>query len=159
MDLALQYDKLLRYCYMKTKDRYMAEDIVQEAFLKFWQSRTYEDTGKEMAYLYAIARNLCTDEFRKPRTEDIEDFPELPDSGAGDEQQIVDRLAVEQALDTLPEELREAVVLRYMNGLSAADIGVITGMSRFAATRRIKEGVRLLKNIMEGEAGNDGQTD
>ncbi len=65
MDLKEQYDKLLKYCYMKTKDRFLAEDIVQETYLKFWQSRSYEDTGKEMAYLYTIARNLCMDEFRK----------------------------------------------------------------------------------------------
>ncbi len=55
MDLKEQYDRLLRYCYMKTKDRSLAEDIVQETFLKFWQSHSYENTGKEMAYLYTIA--------------------------------------------------------------------------------------------------------
>lgn len=35
MDLKEQYEKLLRYCCMKTKDRDLAEDIVQETFLKF----------------------------------------------------------------------------------------------------------------------------
>lgn len=64
MDLKVQYDRLLRYCYMKTNDKYIAQDITQETFLRFWQSHTYEDTGKEMAYLYTIARNLCMDEFR-----------------------------------------------------------------------------------------------
>ena len=59
------YEKLLRYCYMKTNDRLLAEDIVQEAYLRFWQNHHYKDTGKEMAYLYTIARNLCVDEFRK----------------------------------------------------------------------------------------------
>lgn len=59
MDLKLQYEKLLRYCYHKTKSKDLAEDIVQETFLKFWQSHSYEDTGKELAYLYTIARNLC----------------------------------------------------------------------------------------------------
>ncbi len=59
MDLQVQYEKLLRYCYMKTKDRCIAEDIVQETFLRFWQSKSYRDTGKELAYLYTIAKNLC----------------------------------------------------------------------------------------------------
>ena len=62
MDLKEQYEKLLKYCYMKMKDRNLAEDIVQETFLRFWQSKSYRDTGKEMAYLYTIARNLCMDE-------------------------------------------------------------------------------------------------
>lgn len=54
MDLKLQYDKLLRYCYHKTKSEDLAEDIVQETFLKFWQSHSYEDTGKELAYLFRM---------------------------------------------------------------------------------------------------------
>ncbi len=35
---------------------YFAEDIVQETFLKLWQGRSYQDTGKELMYLYVIAR-------------------------------------------------------------------------------------------------------
>lgn len=49
MNLKEQYEKLLRYCYMKTNDRLLAEDIVQEAYLRFWKGHHYEDTGKEMA--------------------------------------------------------------------------------------------------------------
>ena len=63
MDLTEQYEKLLRYCYMKTNDRLLAEDIVQEAYLRFWQSHSYEDTGKEMAckreYLWMCGYYFC----------------------------------------------------------------------------------------------------
>lgn len=54
MDLKEQYEKLLRYCYMLTKDINLAEDIVQETYLKFWQSHTYKDTNKELAYLLRV---------------------------------------------------------------------------------------------------------
>ena len=64
MDLQEQYSRLLRYCFMRTKDRYLAEVITQETFLRFWQSHSYRDTGREMAYLYTIARNLCIRECR-----------------------------------------------------------------------------------------------
>ena len=63
MDLKEQYEKLLCYCYIKTRDRYIAEDIVQEAYLRFWKSYTYQDTGKELAYLYRIAKNLEAEEY------------------------------------------------------------------------------------------------
>ena len=152
MDLKQQYDQLLRYCYMKTKDRYLAEDITQETFLKFWQSKTYEDTGKEMAYLYTIARNLCNDEFRKPQTIDIDDHPELIYEDSDSCQHIIERITIEQALDKLPDDLKEIVVLRYMNDISASDIGKILGISRFTVNRRVKEGLKLLKKQMEGEA-------
>ena len=155
MDLKTQYDKLLRYCYMKTKDRFIAEDIVQETFLKFWRSHTYEDTGREMAYLYTIARNLCMDEFRKNKDLNIDDYSELLEGGDSQEENVIDSIAVTTALEKLPEELREIVILRYMSDMSNADIGKVMGISRFSVNRRLKEGLKLLKKYMEGEGGND----
>lgn len=147
MDLKLQYDKLLRYCYHKTKRIDLAEDIVQETFLKFWQSHSYEDTGKELAYLYTIARNLCTDTYRKQESnqEYPEDLP-CPDS---DPEQALNRIAVDTALEQLPEQLREMVVMRYVSELSAAEIGKIMNLSRFAVNRRLKEGLKLLKEQLK----------
>lgn len=113
MDLKLQYEKLLRYCYHKTKNKDLTEDIVQETFLKFWQSHSYEDTGKELAYLYTIARNLCTDAYRKQESnqEYPEDLP-CPDS---DPEQLLCRIAIDSALDKLSPELRKIIVMRYVN--------------------------------------------
>ena len=155
MDLKEQYDRLLRYCYMKTKDIYAAEDITQETFIKFWQSHSYRDTGKEMAYLYTIARNLCTDGFRRTRPGNISDYPDLMADRSTEQESILNGIALEQALDQLPEHLRDIVVMRYMSELSVSDIGKIMGISRFSANRRVKEGLALLKTIMEGGCGVD----
>lgn len=151
MDLKEQYDKLLRYCYMKTKDSFLAEDIVQETFLKFWQSRSYEDTGKEMAYIYTIARNLCLDEFRRKKPLDIEDYPDLQACKDSEPEYVIDGIAIEEALDRLPDELREIVVMRYVSEMSAADIGKVMGMSRFSVNRRIKKGLGSLRQLLGGE--------
>lgn len=155
MDLKEQYDKLLRYCYMKTKDRFVAEDIVQETFLRFWQSLSYKDTGKEMAYLYTIARNLCMDEFRKKEVLNIEDYEDLTACKSFEPESSVDGIAIEEALEKMPEELREIIVMRYMSDMSAADIGKVMNMSRFSANRRLKEGLLMLRKIMEGGNQND----
>ena len=116
MDIEQQYDKLLRYCYMKLRDRTLAEDVTQETFIRFFESKDYHSIGKEMAYLYTIARNLCIDYFRKQKEELIEDLPakiqEMPDSSDKVES-IVDQLSIEQALDHLTDDEREAVVLRF----------------------------------------------
>ena len=151
MDLKQQYDRLLRYCYMKTGDRHLAEDIVQETFLRFWQSRTYKETGRQMAYLYTIARNLCIDEFRRPVAEDISQYEErLADMKAGPEQAAA-ALDLEAALGRLSEELREILVLRYTCGMPAEEIGKMLGMSRFAVNRRAKAALQLLQeNLKEG---------
>lgn len=153
MDLKVQYDRLLRYCYMKTKDRFLAEDIVQESFLRFWQKRSYQDTEKEMAILYTIARNLCIDEFRRAAPqciESIEDHTELAACKEAEPESHLDRVAVEAALEVLPEDLREMVVMRYVCEMSAADIGRVMKMSRFSVNRRLKEGLNRLKTILEG---------
>lgn len=151
MDLQEQYEKLLRYCTMLIGDRTDAEDIVQETYLKFWQSHTYRDTNKELAYLYVIARNLCMDRFRRPKTEDIDDYAELQADKQYEPESRIEHMAIEDAMDKLPEELREPVMLRYTNDMQVTDIAKITGMSRFAVHRRLKEGLRMLKEILGGD--------
>lgn len=155
MDLKEQYDKLLRYCYMKTKDSFLAEDIVQETFLKFWQAHSYEDIGKEMAYLYTIARNMCMDEFRRKNPDNIDDFPELMACSDKEPENVIESVAIEEALEGLSDELREIVVMRYISEMSAADIGKVLGMSRFSVNRRLKEGLSILKKEMEGGKQGD----
>ena len=155
MDLKEQYDKLLRYCYMKTKDKILSEDIVQEAFLKFWQSHSYEDTGKEMAYLYTIARNLCMDEFRRKVTVDIDEYPDLLACKDTEPESVLNSIAIEKALDRLPDDLRDIVVMRFVSDMSAADIGKVMGITRFSVNRRLKEGLGILRKWLGGENVND----
>ena len=152
MDLKVQYDRLLRYCYMKTKDRFTAEDIVQETFLRFWQSHYYEDTGKEMAYLYTIARNLCMDEFRREKPFEIDAYSELLECRSEGTDRMIDSLAITEALEKLPDNLREIIELRYVSEMSCADIGRVVNLSRFSVNRRLKEGLKLLRNYMGGDA-------
>ena len=152
MDIEQQYDKLLRYCYMKLRDRTLAEDVTQETFIRFFESKDYHSIGKEMAYLYTIARNLCIDYFRKQKEELIEDLPakiqEMPDSSDKVES-IVDQLSIEQALDHLTDDEREAVVLRFSSELSVEDIAKSMDISRFAVRRRILSALEKLRKEME----------
>ena len=152
MDIEQQYDKLLRYCYMKLRDRTLAEDVTQETFIRFFESKDYHSIGKEMAYLYTIARNLCIDSFRKQKDELIEDLPakiqEMPESRDKVES-IVDRVSIEQALDRLTADEREAVVLRFSGELSVEDIAKSMDISRFAVRRRILSALEKLRKEME----------
>lgn len=69
-----QYNKIYRYCYMKLGHRETAEDLTQETFLRFFRDYRYQDIGKEMAYLYMIARNQCIDYYRKKKPLVLSDF-------------------------------------------------------------------------------------
>ena len=64
MDIEEQYNKIYRYCYMKIRDYHTSEDLTQGTFLHFLENHSYREIGKQMAYLYVIARNLCNDYYR-----------------------------------------------------------------------------------------------
>lgn len=113
LELEDQYDKIYRYCYFRVKDARLAEDLTQEAFLRFFSQKTYISRGKPLAYLYAIAKNLCIDAYNK--TETIS----LPDDFAEEDRVhgIEANIAINQALDALPQDLREIILLRHANDL------------------------------------------
>ena len=154
MDIDKQYDKLLRYCTMKLRDRTLAEDVTQEAFIRFLDSVGYHDKGKELAYLYTIAGNLCTDYFRKRRETLWDDMPPQAQEvllTEDDSQNDLDRLTIEAALDTLSDEEREAVILRYSCGLTVTEIGQTLHLSRFAVRRRISSAMKTLRKELSDD--------
>lgn len=151
MDLEEQYDKIYRYCYFKVQSKELAEDITQEAFLRFLGSKEYSESGKGLRYLYTIARNLCIDEYRKLQAEPI-DSGELEEKLLlqGHEETVVNKLAIRQALDRLDAENRELLLLRYANEVSVATLAKLFGMSRFALYRRLNKLLKEMKDSLEG---------
>ncbi len=76
---------------------------------------------------------------------------EVRDRETGPEECVVMRMELERALGKISPEDREMVFLRYVNGLSAADVGKIFGISRFAADRRLKRLLKILRKELEKE--------
>lgn len=77
IEIEEQYDKVYRYCYYRLRDAGRAEDIIQETFLRYLECDHYRDVGRPLAFLYRIARNLCIDEARRKKMEQLpEDYME-----------------------------------------------------------------------------------
>lgn len=152
MDIEEQYDRLYRYCYMKVKHQQTAEDITQETFLRFLEAHSYRETGKQMAYLYTIARNLCMDHFRMQRFSPLEEEPKAVQTSSHEGNQLVETLALEQALESLSAEERELLFLRYTNEVSVGQIARILKLSRFAVYRRTQNALHKLKEILMQES-------
>ena len=146
MDLEEVYDKIYRYCYFRLRQRELAEDVTQEAFLRFFESGCV-NIGKDLHYLYTIARNLCIDEFRRRKAEPLDD--EISDGFS--EEEMFENIAVWAALAQLDEADRELLLLRYVNEVSVAVIGKIYGISRFAVYRLVAQAVKKLKEKLGGE--------
>lgn len=155
IDLEEQYDKIYRYCYFKLHNQEKAEDITQEAFLRFLESTGYQDTGRPLQYLYTIARNLCVDEFRRRQPEELNDtvLQEVDGRGGTEtENTLITSIWVKEVLAELSEEEREMVLLRYVNEVPVQTICGMFGMSRFALHRRLNKILAYLKKRLGEEA-------
>ena len=150
MDLSEQYDKIYRYCYFKLNHKETAEDVTQEAFLRFFADIRYEEKGKSLQYLYTIARNLCIDEFRKKPLEQLSDEPVSEDS-EDMEERVIASIAIKQALSKLDGESREILLLRYVNEVPVSVICSFMGISRFAIYRKTNSALKQIKEQLGKE--------
>jgi len=144
-----QYDKIYRYCYFKLYDKQLAQDIAQEAFLRFYRQGLNFDNGKALPYLYTIAKNLCIDEFRKQTVDSIEELESEAASDPSDE--WIDALVLRSVVSKLPNDEQELLFWRYANELPIASICKITGLSRFAVYRRLSKSLKWLKEELKKE--------
>ena len=149
MDIEEQYDKIYRYCYFRLYDRQLAQDVTQEAFLRFYRQGSCFDNGKELPYLYTIAKNLCIDAFRKQAAAPFGE-PEI-EAASDPSDEWIDALVVRSVVSKLPKEEQELLFLRYANALPITAICQITGLSRFAIHRRLSKSLRWLKEELKKE--------
>ena len=139
------YDEIFLYCYHHVDSRAAAEDICQDTFVSFIEHYNhYYHLGKTKNYLYTIAKNKCKDFYKKHSPILMEQLPEQETGNCIEEQALL-----KQLLLSLPEDLREAVTLRYFQNLKYAEIASILEISLSLAKYRVKKGLELLSS-MEG---------
>ncbi|MBL7999985.1 MAG: RNA polymerase sigma factor, partial [Candidatus Kapabacteria bacterium] len=117
------------YCRKILGDSTAADDVFQDTFIRFLNSVSTERVMTNVAaFLLRIARNLCLNYKRDHKTNAVmfEDF-HLPTADKQVESQETARL-ITMALDLLPDEYREALVLQMYNGMSYEEIGEQLGV-------------------------------
>jgi len=130
------------------RDEHDAQDAVQDAALRAFRHFAGFRQGDPRSWLLAIVRNCCYD-FHKSRRIDRSSVPfsddvteELADPHAADDLVVEgsesDR--VRAAVDALPPELREAIVLRELSGLSYREISSVVGVPMGTVMSRISRG-------------------
>lgn len=149
MSLSLQehYDKIYRYCYFKVQNIQLAEDLTQETFLKYFSQTSYINRGKQLAYLYTIARNLCVDAFRKREELPLDEEIVSNDGVCKFDENYVLR----QGISTLPKDLQEIILMRFANELGIGEIANIMEVSRFAVYRKLNTALAKLRGILREE--------
>jgi len=155
-------DKIYTSIYLLVKDKYLAEDIFQDVFIRVIDTirgGRYNEEGKFLPWALRIAHNLCVDHFRKVKrtptirnSEDNDIFEVLNFSEEGADRSMMKKQShdrVRLMLDQLPADQREVIVLRHFADMSFKEIATMTNCSINTALGRMRYGLINLRKMME----------
>lgn len=148
------YPEILNYCNYHCPDTSTAEDLTQETFLRFFEKLSdYRYMGKTKNYLYTIAGNLCRDSYKKIRESlleeqslEIQDCLHPPETD-----ELLNRLTIKAALDRLPAELREVIILYYFQELKLTEISSTLQIGLPLVKYRVKQAKTHLERLLREE--------
>ncbi|AIQ12529.1 RNA polymerase sigma factor [Paenibacillus durus] len=149
------YADVQKYCHWWVRNEEESKDLTQETFYRFCRHiEGYTNAGKCRAYLYTIARHLCSDHLRKRPPLSWENAEELIDratlqKSCSVEEQVEREQLVHEMLQLLPEEQRELVFMRFCLDLTFRDIARITGVNVCMVQYRVKRGLGVLRRYLE----------
>jgi RNA polymerase sigma-70 factor (ECF subfamily) len=132
----------------RTGDRVLAEDLLADTFERALRSRNRYDPrkGSHRNWLYAIALNLLRDHARRAAAESraVErvGVPAAASSGLG---AVEDREALRRAMDTLADEEREAIALRFGADMTVPEIAAVLGQPLTTVEGRVYRALRKLR--------------
>ncbi|MGC8866476.1 MAG: RNA polymerase sigma factor [Bacteroidales bacterium] len=155
-------EKVSSYVHSQIRDRHLAEDIIQDTFLKVintLKSGAYKEEGKFTQWLMRIAHNLVIDHFRRqkrfPMVENSEEFDIFErlwlKERSVEEQLIYEQIIRDAArlIHHLPDEQKEVVRMRLYEGLSFKEIADKTQVSINTALGRMRYALINLRRIIK----------
>jgi len=154
-------EKIYNTILFMVKDSYLAEDLIQEIFIKIIDNikqKKYAEEGKFLPWALRISHNFCIDHFRKVKrtptikTSDDQDIFEVIkfSDHAADYKMTRSQTHknIQDLVDLLPEEQREIIVLRHYANLSFKEIAQMTNCSINTALGRMRYGLINLRKMM-----------
>ena len=155
--LSLLYQRYSRplfgYFYRLTHDAATSEDLVQTVFYRLLKYRhTFKGDGKFSTWMYHTARNVRHDAYKKGRrmqyTDNMDPWEKELDGGPNHEEALTQREETErvrQALDALPEDKRELLVLSRYQGLKYHEIADLVKSTEGAVKVKIHRALKDLR--------------
>lgn len=132
---------LYRFALSILKDPQLAEDTLQETFLRILSGKGNPAPGKEQAFLYRVTRNICYDSLRK-RKRETEEIPNSP-APAENNWEFLELIA------PLSPKEQEIVSLKIIGGLTHAEIARVIGTTTAGAKKRYERAIEKLRTEME----------
>ncbi len=158
-ELYLQFsDKIYKYFYWQVKDPYLAEDFTGEVFVRAWKNWRRFKPDYSSAWLYKIARNLLIDYWRKNKDRKERSLEALVEAGTEPsyDEDLIGKIQsdneikqLREAISLLPENLREIVILRFIEELSAKEVGEILNLTEVNVRVLQYRGLQKLREIFK----------
>lgn len=143
---------LLRMCFVYLHDAALAEDAVQETFLKAYKALpSFREEASEKTWLMRIAINTCKDMRRGGwfryvnRNVSLDSLPAPLQDPTGE-----DNLLTLEIM-RLPRKQMEVILLYYYQHMTVYDIGQLLGITATSVSQRLKKARQQLRNALEGE--------
>ncbi len=144
--------KMLLYARQKTPSLADAEDVVQEAFVRFWKSPA-QYRPEPHVYLFVLVRRVAIDQGRsrirrKKREERAENWTENPPLFIDSMEEEENHRMIQESIEKLPEEQKEVLVLKIWGELTLSQIGRTLEISQNTAASRYRYALQnLRKNL------------
>lgn len=151
-------DKIYRYVYLNITDPYLAEDITSEVFLRIWKNWKRIEKDFMQALLYKTAKNIIIDNYRKHGNAKKVSLENIVEQGLEPsyDQDLIEKInnddnikKINEAIMALPDNLKDVLVLRFINDLSAKEAAEILDTTevnirvlQFRALKKLKEAIK-----------------
>lgn len=132
---------LFRFALSILKDSHLAEDALQEAFVRLLRQNRLPDSEKAQAWLYRVVRNICYDMLRQRKHETGEVLTAAPPQNENWE--------FIELISPLPQKEQEILALRFIGGFSHKEIAAITGSTLHGTKKRYERAIQALRTEME----------
>tara|TARA_R110002167_G_scaffold14659_2_gene59104 strand:+ start:150 stop:755 length:606 start_codon:yes stop_codon:yes gene_type:complete len=151
------YQDVYRYAYWLCKNGALAEDLVQETFLRAWRSLdSLQNDKAAKAWLFTILRreNARLYERYRPELVDIED-QSIADSFESEPDQRMDRRLLHEAIASLEKDYREPLLLQVVGGFSGKEIAAILDLNNNTVMTRLFRARGKLKHVFFPDGNPD----
>ena len=141
--------ELFRYAYWLCRDRFIAEDLVQETFTKAWQGWSgLRDYGAAKGWLYTILRHehARLHERKQLAIDPDQELDELMDNSGAN---AFSAFEMRDALAALPETYREPLILQVLGGFGCAEIATMIGISEGAVMTRLTRARQAARRLID----------
>ncbi len=162
-----RYEKLLfSFSFRMTKNKFLAEEVVQDVFTKIWSKQQNYDAsrGKFSSWILTVTRNATIDMLRKKKETpyELDERDALHDSGPSTEDQVEwneKREQIHEAMKHLTGEQREIIELFYFKGMSQSNIAKKCDIPLGTVKGRVRLALKHLHGMFSPVHEKEGQND